>query len=224
MSDRIEPTSDHLAAGTTRRGQTMVEFALLLPMLIVLLLGIADFGRVFQAGIITEAAARNGAEAAAIERLRSGKPVTPGDPIYYEMLHRIAAQAACAETRSLPNTTYLPDDPATTTVDEEACPGMPVIAVCVQDGEDPYCGDFADGYTGSPPPECSLFGEPWLDSSGGLVGSHSVEVRLCYHFTTLFNLDMSLPLGWGLSLGDVWLQRSRAFVVDCPPGDPAVAC
>jgi hypothetical protein len=101
---------------------------------------------------------------------------------------------------------------------------MPVIAVCVQDGHDPHCGAYAPGFTGTPPAECSLFGEPWETDSGGITGSHSVEVRLCYHFTTLFNLDVSMPLGWGLSLGDVWLQRSRGFVVDCPPGDPEVGC
>jgi hypothetical protein len=44
-------------------------------------------------------------------------------------------------------------------------------------------------------------------------------VRTCYHFTTLFNLDLSLPFGWGLTLGDVWLHDDRVFVVDCPPGD-----
>src|SRR5690606_20209344 len=37
------------------RGQSLVEFALVLPMLLVLLLGIADFGRVFAAGILLEA-------------------------------------------------------------------------------------------------------------------------------------------------------------------------
>ena len=58
------------------RGQSLVEFALVLPMLLVLLLGIADFGRVFPAGITIEAAARNAAEAAAQEYLRIG----PGSP------------------------------------------------------------------------------------------------------------------------------------------------
>jgi hypothetical protein len=190
-------------------------------MLLVLLLGVADFGRVFQAGIVTEAAARNGAEAAALERLRSGPPVTPGDPDYYLNLHRIAAQAACAEARGLPNTTYVPDDPATSGADEEACPTMPIVAVCVHDGNDPHCGDTAPGYSGAVPAECTeISGGAWSSASGGEVGSHSVEVRLCYRFTTLFNLQLSLPLGSGITLGDVYLQRTRTFVVDCPPGDP----
>lgn len=204
-----------------RRGQSLVEFALVLPMLIVLLLGIADFGRVFQAGIVTEAAARDGAESAALERLRNGPdPLSPGDPDYYTRLHEIAAQAACAETRGLANTTYIPDDPATTATDEEACPTMPVIAVCVQDGMDPACGALAPGYAGTPPPECNELTEPWASGSGGLTGSHSVEVRICYRFTTLLTVDVALPFGWGISVGDVYLERARTFVVDCPPGDP----
>jgi hypothetical protein len=39
-----------------------------------------------------------------------------------------------------------------------------------------------------------------------------VEVRACYQFTTLFNLNLRLPFGWNLSLGEVWLQRDRSFV------------
>jgi hypothetical protein len=222
MSDSVVSRSANDPATPSRRGQSLVEFALVLPMLIVLLLGIADFGRVFQAGIVTEAAARSGAESAALERLRSRPDLlAPPDPAYYERLHRIAAQAACAETKVLPNTTYVPDNPSTLTVDEEACPGMPIIAVCVQDGRDPTCGALAPGYTGSPPPQCTGLTQPWTDDSGGLMGSHSVEVRLCYKFTTLFNLNISLPLGWGLSLGDIYLERARTFVVDCAPGDPA---
>jgi hypothetical protein len=200
------------------RGQSFVEFALVLPVLLVLLLGIADFGRVFQAGIVAEAAARNGAEAAALERLRAGPPATPGDPTYYTNLHRIAAQAACAEMRGLPSTTHVPDDPSTPE-DDEGCPDMPVIAVCVQDG------DVGPGFAGTVPAECEGIADTWMAASGGLTGSHSVEVRVCYRFSTLFNLHINLPFGWGLSLGDVYLERSRAFVVDCPPGDPeALSC
>ena len=47
------------------RGQTMVEFVLLLPILLMLLLGVADFGRVFHAGVVIESASRAAAEAAA---------------------------------------------------------------------------------------------------------------------------------------------------------------
>ena len=61
------------------RGQSLVEFALVLPMLLVLLLGIADFGRVFAAGIILEAASRNGAEAAALGIPSKLSPNAPGD-------------------------------------------------------------------------------------------------------------------------------------------------
>lgn len=180
-------------------------------MLIVLFLGIADFARVFQAGIVTEAAARDAAEAVALERLREGPPTTPGDPVYYQRLHEIAERVACAEMRQLPNSTF---DAATST-----CPSMPVIATCVQDGNDPLCGDLAPGYSGTPPAQCSEISRAWVGGSGGPTASHSVEVRLCYQFTTIVNLNFSLPLGWGLSLGDIYLQKSRGFVVDCPPGD-----
>jgi hypothetical protein len=220
----------------SRRGQTLVEFALVLPMLIVLLLGIADFARVFTAGITLEAAARNGAEAAAIERLRDGMPVTPGDPTYYERLRMIAARAACAESRTLPNVDYVPDDPTTPLVNEESCPvnfadgsasnDGPVVAVCVRDDttaaagdEDPGCGAIIPWVTGSIPSACGELSDTWDATSGGLAASHSVEVRTCYHFTTLVSLNMTLPFGWGISLGDVWLQRNATFVVDCPPGD-----
>ena len=201
------------------RGQSLVEFALVLPLLLILLLGIADFGRVFTAGIVTEAAARSGAEAAAIERLRRTTP----SAAEYLTIHRIAAQTACSEARVLPETTYQPDDPSTPSVDEESCPTWPLIAVCVRDGQDPYCGDLASWNTSSVPAGCSHLNAAWDSSSGGAIGSHSVEVRLCYRFRTLFNLHVSLPLGWGLSLGDVYLQRDRTFVVDCPPGD-TVGC
>ena len=93
--------------GRDPRGQSLVEFALVLPMLLVLLLGIADFGRVFQAGIVTETAARNGAETAALERLRNKPPTTPsGLDAYYDNLHVVAASAACREARVLANTTF----------------------------------------------------------------------------------------------------------------------
>ncbi len=41
--------------------------------------------------------------------------------------------------------------------------------------------------------ECDHMNVAWNNASGGLIGSHGVEVRLCYRFTTLFNLHFALP-------------------------------
>jgi hypothetical protein len=205
-------------------------------MLIILLLGIADFARVFAAGVTLEAATRNGAEAAALERLRSGPAVTPGDPAYYERLRLIAARAACAESRSLPNANYVPDNPSTVLVNEESCPSDftdgasdndgPVVAVCIEDdtdgvtngNEDPSCPWYAPWVTGTVPSGCGFSSTTWSTNSLGELGSHAIRVKTCYHFTTLLNLHVALPLGWGISLGDLWLHEDRVFVVDCPPG------
>ena len=188
-------------------------------MLLVLLLGIADFGRVFQAGISLEAASRNGAEAAALERLRTRPPATePERTNYYRHLHDLAAQTTCSEARVLANTTYVADDPMTAAADDEICPSWPAIASCVHDGLDPLCGSVATGYAGPLPPECSVLTDPWNTSVPTDTVSYSVEVRTCYRFTTLFNLKFALPFGWGMNLGEVILQRARTFVVDCAPG------
>ena len=200
-----------------KRGQAMVEFALVLPLLMVLLLGVADFGRLFSAGITIEASARNAAETGAIERLRNDPPpaADPGFTPYYQALHLAAAKAACAEARLQPNTTF---DESTRT-----CPTMPIVRVCVHDGLDPICGAAIAGFNSAPPGECNHLTaawKAWSNNSGGVEDSHSVEVRVCYQFTTLFNLHMDLPFGASINLGDMWLQKDRVFVVDCAPGDP----
>lgn len=52
---------------TNDRGAAMVEFALILPILVVLLLGIMEFGRAYNAKISIQAAAREGARALALD-------------------------------------------------------------------------------------------------------------------------------------------------------------
>ena len=55
--------------------------------------------------------------------------------------------------------------------------------------------------------------DPAIEQTSPAQPLSYVEVRGCYQFTTLFNLtDLELPFGWSLSLGEVWLQRDRAFV------------
>jgi Flp pilus assembly protein TadG len=46
----------------SKRGQSLAEFALILPVLVLLMLGAIDFGRVFFAYISVTNAARNGAD------------------------------------------------------------------------------------------------------------------------------------------------------------------
>ena len=207
----------------SRRGQSLVEFALVLPMLLVLLLGVADFGRVFQAGITLEAATRDAAEVGAIQRLRDKPPPDPAQqPAYYTSLHRLIAQTACNEAELL---LISPDQ-----ADATACPHLAAIRACIHDDLDTECGKPIPGFNGAaPPPSCtetnSATAPPWTSDSGGDAGSHWVEVRTCYRFMTLFNLHLALPFNAGLNLGDVFLQRTRSFVVDCPPPPvPVTSC
>lgn len=213
---RLSPLPRDTEVGR-QRGQSLVEFALVLPVLLVLLLGIADFGRVFAAGIILEAAARNGAEAAAQEYLqlaRNSPTIDPGD---YARLHQVALEEVCREAERLP---------AILDVGSDGICEMPAATVCVHDlpallsdpsppppGGDPGCGGEAGL---APQPGCSEFAsEGWTtNKDGGASALAYVEVRVCYRFTTLIDLsDVNLPFGWSISIGEVWLQRDRSFTV-----------
>ena len=189
------------------RGQSLVEFALIVPILLTLFVAIADFGRIFQAGIAIEAATRDAAEAAANQYLAN----PPGDlslsapnpnQAYYDGLHTSAANVVCAELRGLPNTNY---DSSSNT-----CPDMPV---CVHDGADNGCAAEASPGTGGIPSGCTDLTTNPPDPSHGPSNADGtaprwVEIRTCYHFTAI--LDMPL-----FSLGDFWLQRTRTFTIPC---------
>jgi TadE-like protein len=193
-------------------GQSLVEFALLLPLLLVILLGVADFGRIFHAGIVMESASRAAAEAAAVEYLRE---VTGQDPGYvpdYDRIRDVAVDIACREAK-LPN-----GDPGT-----PDCPGGPAMSVCIHDaaGLDPNCGA---GNAAPVSPECTDIAAG-MDPASELdvVAQETdanefpraayVEVRTCYRFSTLFELNISLPMNTGLGLGDVFLQKEAIFAV-----------
>ena len=196
-------------AAVSPRGQSLVEFALVLPLLLILLLGVADFGRVFAAGITIEAATRNAAEAAAQEYqqiIRNQVSLTSAD---YQQLHQVATNEVCKEAAVLPNRA----------VDGGGDCTMPITSVCVHDtaGGDPACGTAGVAV----PTQCSTM-DNWAATADpanlapvtdGASPLPYVEVRTCYRFTTLFNLHLALPLGAGISVGDIWLQRDRQFVV-----------
>ena len=51
---------------TTRKGQSVVEFALVLPILVMIVMGIVEFGRIFMAQQIVTNASREGARSAVL--------------------------------------------------------------------------------------------------------------------------------------------------------------
>lgn len=179
----------------------MTEFALIVPILIILFVAVADFGRIFQTGITVEAATRDAAEATANAYLATppgplDQPAPAGVPSYYQDLHRIAARAVCAETRGLPNSNY---DPATTD-----CAGMPYIQVCIHDNQDTEC--TAEHYGAVVPAQCTELAAVLTNTAA--AGRRWVEVRSCYRFTPL----LTVPL---FEFGEFWVQRTRVFDIPC---------
>jgi hypothetical protein len=191
------------------RGQSLVEFALILPLLLVLLLGIADLGRVFTSAITLEAAVRNAAEAAAQEyvQIDSITPTVGLDATGYQQLHDRALDVACLEAERLPVPDIIPGALCGPAVGAEE---RAFIAVCVHDDPagDPGCGSEAAGT----PAQCGEMSSPgWSPTRLGPDLPY-VEVRMCYAFRmiTAFGIQE-----WGT----IWLQKINFFTIPnyCPP-------
>ena len=181
----------------------MLEFALITPILVMLLVVIADFGRVFATGIAIEASARDAAEIGANEYLGNPPaaldlPAPMGAAAYYAPLHQRIAQVVCVETSELANAQF---DGVTRT-----CPGMPLIQICVHDSQDTECGTEAFG--AAIPAGCDTMTTPPVNTHAGSGTPRWVEVRVCYRFTAILQSPF-------LSFGEFWLQRTRTFVIPC---------
>lgn len=183
-----------------------MEFTLVLPILLLLLVTIADFGRYFATGIQIESAARAAAEVAAAEYLGEAQPLAA---TAYERVHAQAWQSVCDELSGLPNASPPSSGPQ--------CDGVPTI-VCVHDGADPGCGAFTTIYNAASgvPAQCTSFAAgamPTNVQAGGADNKY-VEVQVCYRFSTIFR--MSIPF-FGLNLtplwGDFFIERDRVFTV-----------
>jgi Flp pilus assembly protein TadG len=129
------------APRTWPHGQAIVEFALILPVLLLLFLGAIDFGRVMQARVTSESSAKAGAQWGASHIQNATQPLepayllnaSPGDcgagltfPPTCNILLR-----ACAEAQGLPGfsggTIYQSDDP---TITYRACTTGSAANVC----------------------------------------------------------------------------------------------
>lgn len=188
----------------SRSGQSLVEFVLVLPIAFLLLIGVADLGRVFAAGVVLETAARDSAETGSQQYVATppgplGTAAPTGNGAYYGALDAQIAQAACTESAELPNTDMDPSD--------HTCKTWPVIRACVHDGVDTQCGQPITGFASAIPPQCTDMNAPWSNSQGGST-ERWVEVRLCYKFTTILQTSL-------IQFGDIYLERRRQFVVPC---------
>lgn len=181
----------------------MVEFVLVAPVILVLLLVVADFARFFATGIAVESAARDAAEVAAQEYLRNppapiGSPApSPGNPTYYDAIDGYAVSTLCNELGGQPNA-------------GSDCSAIPMY-VCVHDGADPNCGTVYPA-SAMVPAGCTSFATPPTDTqTDGTETSRYVEVRVCYRFSTLFNI--SNIAGIGTPFGNSYIERDRVFTV-----------
>lgn len=71
-----------MTRGKALKGQTLVEFALVLPVFLVLIFGIVEFGRIVWAYSTLAHSAREGMRYASIHGINSPSPVGPGSATY----------------------------------------------------------------------------------------------------------------------------------------------
>ncbi len=187
-----------------RRGQSLTEFAVVIPVMLVLVIEIGDFGRLFATGVTLESLTRDAAEGGSSRYVSTppgplNSPAPAPAPGYYDAIHLYASRAVCAAARGLPGVTF---DPSTAT-----CPGMPYVLVCVHDGQDPLCSTEANA--ASPPADCVSFQPGTMPTNAQADGSRRyVEVRTCYRFDSV----LAVPL---YSFGTIWIERTRTFDIPC---------
>jgi hypothetical protein len=182
-------------------GQSVTEFALVIPILLLILLTVADFGRYFAASIQVESMSRTAAEVAAQEYVRE-VAAAPSDPRDYDLIHSLAWQSVCDEGRDLPN--------ASPGSGGGECSDLPT-RVCVHDGLDAICGSVYNEGSGVAAECTAVAGAPptaALDSQGHAY----VEVTVCYRFSSV--LQLTIPF-LGISLtplsGNFFIERTRHF-------------
>jgi hypothetical protein len=176
---------------------------MVVPLLLLILLTVSDFGRYFAAAIDLESMSRTGAEVSAQEYVQEiSQGVTPKD---YSLLHQTAWQSVCDEGLDLPN--------ATPGSGGGQCSDLPTM-VCVHDGIDPLCGTVYNRGSGIPS-QCGQLQTGAAPTTALDSQSHAfVEVRICYRFSTFFQFDLPF-LGTTLTplSGDFYIERSRSFTV-----------
>ncbi len=102
-------------ARTRGRGQSLAEFALLLPLMLAFLGLALDFSRVFQAWITLESATRDAAESAATDATSSSEALT------------LAQERICLQSQTVPGF-QLSSSPPPDDVERCTTPNVSVVA------------------------------------------------------------------------------------------------
>lgn len=116
MSNRIKPMPKGL------RGQSLVEFTLILPVLVLILMGIVDLGRGIYAYNLVAQAAREGARFASVRPLTLIGSVPNSDEVTAKAL---ATLVGLDLSPSLVSVTYQPP------MDDPLCPRSGLVQVTV---------------------------------------------------------------------------------------------
>jgi TadE-like protein len=157
------------------RGQSLVEFVVTLPVIFLLLIGIADLGRIYTAGVAVESAAREAADFGAFEAKNWGPDPTNISVTLAEMELRACTAAAGSHLQDYEST-----DP-----DNKTCSNPSMSCWLERGGDATECatsGGFTDG----------------VDCSDALVEPPcTVHVRMNYDFHLILAIPpfpVSIPL------------------------------
>jgi len=180
-----------------RRGQSIVEFTLVLPVMLVLLLGIIDLARVYTTMLSVESAAREAADYGTTLGAGKWQAPTPADMTVAEMERR-----ACVASSNLTDYDDPDGDPAT-----GGC-ANPSFSYCVRTSMAGACGPL-DASAGCENP---LRSPPCI-----------VTVTLTYHFHLLAPLNIDfMGVQYGVP-STITFDRDSSFAmtdIDLSPGAP----
>jgi len=126
--NRASHASDAARCGFHRgeRGQAIVETALVLPIIVLLLFGILEFGRFYNAWIVITQASREGARVAAVECSLS--PSTCGADVDSKVDANLGGLSLASRTITLTAGPYSSGSPVTVTVQYRMSVITPIIA------------------------------------------------------------------------------------------------
>lgn len=172
--------------------------------MLLMLLAVADLGRLFSSGIVVQAASRDGAEAAAQAYVQLSQSTTMSATDFYTAVRAKGEAVTCAEAQRLGGTS----------VDGSGNCTDPAIAICVHDAGvpfdgvaqsgDPNCGQSIGAPTAGEVAACSSLTSAWTTQTDA-AGLPYVEVRICYPFSMLTQTQF-------LPVGPFYLQQSSNFV------------